>query len=72
MLQIFFLSPYSPELNPDKYVWNDLKNNGVGRISASDPDQLKANVFSHTRSLQKKPFLVRSFFQAPETIYASA
>lgn len=71
-LQMFFLPPYSPELNPDEYVWNDLKNNGVGRIPASGPDQLKANVVSHMRRLQKKTVLVRSFFQAPETIYASA
>ena len=26
----FFL-PYSPELNPDDFVWNDVKNNGIGR-----------------------------------------
>lgn len=25
--QIFFLPPYSPELNPDEHVGNDLKNN---------------------------------------------
>ena len=31
MLGLFFLLPYSPELNPDEFVWNDVKNNGVGR-----------------------------------------
>ena len=30
-LKLFFLPPYSPELNPDEFVWNDVKNNGVGR-----------------------------------------
>jgi len=29
--RLFFLPPYSPELNPDERVWNDLKNNGIGR-----------------------------------------
>ena len=28
--RLFFLPPYSPELNPDERVWNDLKNNAVG------------------------------------------
>jgi transposase len=28
-LELFFLPPYSPELNPDEHVWNDLKNNGA-------------------------------------------
>ena len=27
-LRLFFLPPYSPELNPDELVWNDVKNNG--------------------------------------------
>jgi hypothetical protein len=31
-LQLFFLPPYSPERNPDKYVWNDLKHH-VGRTN---------------------------------------
>ena len=26
MLALFFLPPYAPELNPDEYVWNDLKS----------------------------------------------
>ena len=30
-LALFFLPPYSPELNPDEFVWNDLKNHGTGR-----------------------------------------
>jgi tRNA U34 5-methylaminomethyl-2-thiouridine-forming methyltransferase MnmC len=30
-LRLFFLPPYSPELNPDELVWNDVKNNAVGR-----------------------------------------
>jgi transposase len=35
--QLFFLPPYSPELNPDERVWNDLKNNAVGRQSVKSP-----------------------------------
>ena len=27
-LRLFFLPPYSPELNPDEYVWNESKTSG--------------------------------------------
>lgn len=27
-LRLYFLPPYSPELNPDEQVWNDLKTTG--------------------------------------------
>jgi transposase len=33
MLQLFFLPPYSPELNPDESVWNYLKNHHVGKAT---------------------------------------
>jgi transposase len=70
-LRLFFLPPYSPELNPDEHVWNDLKNNALGRTAISGPDQLKSVVISHLRFLQKSPGLIRSFFLAPYTRYAA-
>ena len=71
-LRLFFLPGYSPELNPDEQVWNDLKNNGVGRKVITGPDQLRAEVSSHLRSLQRKPARIQSFFQTPDTLYAVA
>ncbi len=70
-LQLFFLPPYSPELNPDEWVWNDLKNNGIGRKIITSKDQMKKEVVSHLRRLQKTSDKVRSFFQAPTTKYAA-
>jgi len=29
-LRLYFLPPYAPELNPDEFVGNDLKNNALG------------------------------------------
>lgn len=70
-LRLFYLPPYSPELNPDEHVWNDLKNNALGRKAIIDPIQMKREVISHLRTLQKSPQRIRSFFQAPETAYAA-
>ncbi|MEA3258455.1 MAG: transposase [Pseudomonadota bacterium] len=30
-LKLFFLPPYSPELNPDEFVWGYIKYHHVGK-----------------------------------------
>jgi len=70
-LRLFYLPPYSPELNPDELVWNDLKNNGIGRMSIGTKETLKRGILSHLRSLQKMPSRIQSFFLAPTTAYAA-
>ena len=71
-LALFLLPPYSPELNPDELVWNDLKVHGTGRRLITSPIQLRQTIIAHMRQLQKLPALVRSFFHAPTTRYARA
>ncbi len=71
-LRLFCLPAYSPELNPDELVWNNLKNHGVGRRSLTGPDHLKQVVLNHLRALQRSPSKVRGFFQEPHTKYAAA
>jgi transposase len=71
-LRLFFLPGYSPELNPDEQVWNDLKKNGLGRKVIAGPKLLCRAVVSHLRSLQRRPSRMRSFLQLPETRYAAA
>jgi len=70
-LKLFFLPPYSPELNPDEQVWNDLKNHGVGRSEILDRDDLERKVVEHLNVLKGLPKKVRSFFQLPMTRYAA-
>ncbi|MDP9136982.1 MAG: IS630 family transposase [Pseudomonadota bacterium] len=71
-LRLFFLPPYAPELNPDELVWNDVKNNGVGRSLICSPVDLEHAVHSRLRLLQKNPERVRAFFRAESTRYAAA
>ena len=70
-LRLFFLPPYSPELNPDEHVWNDLKNHTLGRKVITGPDQMRKEVLSRMRWMGRTPQHVASFFRAPETRYAS-
>lgn len=70
-LQLFFLPPYSPELNPDEQVWHDLKSNGIGRCQVLDREDLERKVTDHLNALKGLPKKVRSFFQLPMTRYAA-
>ena len=70
-IRLFFLPPYSPELNPDERVWNDLKNNSIGRQSIDSPLHLHKAVISRLRFIQKSPERVRAFFTAETTKYAA-
>ena len=69
--QLFFLPPYSPELNPDERVWNDLKNNAIGKQAITTPQQLHKAVISHLRFIQKTPDRVRSYYNNETTKYAA-
>jgi transposase len=69
--QLFFLPPYSPELNPDERVWNDLKNNAIGKQVITAPRQLHRTVISHLRFIQKSPDRVRSYYNNETTKYAA-
>ena len=70
-LKLFFLPHYAPEVNPDEQVWNDVKNNGVGRSMIQTPDDLKSAAKSRLLYLQKNPAHVRTFFQMTHNRYAA-
>ena len=69
--RLFFLPPYSPELNPDERVWNDLKNNAIGRQVIKTPEQMHSAIISHLRFIQKSPDRVRAYFHGKTTKYAA-
>src|SRR4051794_28979759 len=64
-LKLFLLPAYSPELNPDEWVWKNVKHDRAGKTAVTSKDDLKATVISALRRLQKLPGLVRGFFADP-------
>ena len=71
-IELFYLPSYSPELNPDEYLNNDLKS-GIGlRPTPKNEKQMKKNVKSHMMFLQKKPERVARFFHHESIKYAAA
>jgi transposase len=64
-LKLYFLPGYSPELNPDEWVWKNVKHDRAGKATVTNKDDLKATVVSALRRLQKLPALIRGFFADP-------
>jgi transposase len=70
-LELFFLPPYSPELNPDELVWNHVKNHRIGRMVIEGKDNLLSAVRSALYSLSKMPEKIQGFFRKPSLLYAA-
>ena len=70
-IEIFYLPSYSPELNPDEYLNNDLKQGVHSKTLFRDENSLKNGVVSHMRMLQKKPARVMNYFKHPKIAYAA-
>lgn len=68
-LEIVFLPGYAPELNPDEFVWNHIKNNGVSKKPLQKGESLRKRVESDLKAVQADPHLVRSFFLADSVSY---
>ncbi|RJO68793.1 MAG: IS630 family transposase [Myxococcales bacterium] len=70
-IEVFYLPGYSPELNPDELLNQDVKANALGRRRPRDKADLMANVRGYLRSTQKMPQIVRNFFLEPHVCYAA-
>jgi transposase len=70
-LEIHFLPGYAPELNPDEFVWQHLKQNGVSKSPLRQGESLHARVTADLTQLKRSPSLLRSFFRAPSVAYTT-
>ena len=71
-IEVFYLPSYSPELNPDELLNNDLK----GKVHATGLPHDKAEVRSHIQDFMRRllhlPQRVMNYFQHPSVQYAAA
>ncbi len=58
-LELHFLPGYAPDLNPDEFVWNHLRQNGVTKTPLKQNEQLKARVEKDLAKIKRSPRLVR-------------
>lgn len=71
-LELHFLPAYAPELNPDEFVWNNVRQNGTSKTPLRANESLRERMIFDLESIQGDRQLVRSFFCAPSVLYTIA
>lgn len=69
-LELHFLPPYAPDLNPDEFVWQHVKTNGVSKKPLKQNESLQERVAQDLAALKKNKTLLQSFFNAESVAYA--
>ena len=69
---MFHLPAYSPELNPDEMLNQDVKTNAVRRKPAATQSGMVRNLRCYLRSRQRRSELVKRYFHSPAVRYAVA
>jgi transposase len=69
-LELHFLPPYAPDLNPDEFVWSYMKTNGVAKKPLKKNESLRKRVEQTLCEIQDNIALVCSFFGAASVAYA--
>jgi transposase len=70
-IRLFYLPSYSPEINPDEHVWEEIKDKKLGRATIFSKPHLKIMLKSALQALQQNVDRVKSFFHLPDTLYAA-
>ena len=68
---MFYLPPYSPELNPSEYFNGDLKGEIQRGVPRKDVADLKRTMLNTSRRIQKSPRHVRAYFKHRNIRYAA-
>jgi transposase len=71
-LEVFYLPRYAPELNPDEYLNNDLKENVNATGLPHNKPEERSRIQAFMRQLLHLPEHVMSYFQHPSVQYAAA
>jgi len=70
-LELHFLPPYAPDLNPDEFVWSYMKVNGVSKKPLKQNESMRQRVEEDLAAIQANRTLVQSFFRAESVAYAA-
>jgi len=65
-LDVEFLPPYAPDLNPDEWFWNHLKYRKLANFCPDTIGDLKSAIRRSAVRVRHKPSLIRSFFHASQ------
>ena len=68
-IEVFYTSPYSPEINPDEYLNHNLKQSVHSGLLPRNKDDLKSKIRSFMRKLQISPSKVLKLFEHKKLEY---
>lgn len=68
-LELHFLPPYAPDLNPDEFVWHHIKQNGTSKTPLKKNESLKQRLSDDLTAIKNDKHLVKSFFEAESVSY---
>jgi transposase len=71
LIELFQLPGYSPELNPDELLNQDVKSNALGRQRPENQQQMMAMTRGYLRSTQRRADIVKNYFKEEHVHYAS-
>ena len=70
-IEVLFIPAYSPELNPQEYLNQDLKTNIIGKKRAINKEQLKKNINNFMSKRKKDKPQVKKYFHHRNAQYAA-
>lgn len=70
-IELFFLPPYSPELNAQEYVNQDLKTNVIGKKRPINKAQMRNDVEEFMNNRKKNRKQVQKYFHEKHVRYAA-
>ncbi len=71
-IEIVFLPPYAPDLNPDELVWNQMRNIGTSKKPLKKGESLRNRAIMDLEKIKRDKKLVKSFFQEETVSFAAA
>ena len=69
-IEVFYLPPYAPEINPDEYLNRDLKTVLRSSARSKSKDVLLSKATAFMQFLQRTPSRIHSYFAHPAVCYA--
>lgn len=70
-IEVFYLSSYSPELNPDEHLNGDFKQAIEARVPCRTKDKLRRAATEYMSAIEKNPDRIKTFFKDPIIAYAA-
>lgn len=70
-IEVYFLPPYSPELNPQEYLNQDVKTNVIGKNRSINKEQMRDRVETFMKKRKSHKGQVKKYFHEKHVVYAA-